>query len=84
MTVLADAQAKLVGYLQAWESETNYPDETPFVSDIGSVGRPEGQWVTGWLRGISIESVTPLVSGRDLLKFRDTWDGSGHRGYSHL
>jgi hypothetical protein len=63
VTVSADVQTSPVGYLQAWESESSYPDETPFVSDIGPVGRPEGQWGAGWLRGISAENITPLISG---------------------
>jgi hypothetical protein len=63
MTVLAETQARPVGILQAWESETSYPDETPFVSEIGPVNRVRDFQGLGWFTGISVEDVTPLIAG---------------------
>lgn len=62
MTVLADTRAKPVGILQAWGSETSYPDATPFVSYIGPVHESGEPQEMGWSSGISTEDVTAVVS----------------------
>ena len=61
MTVLPEAQAKPVGFLQGWQSDSAYPGETAFVSDIGLVTRGRTR-NPGWLGGIEFDNATPLVS----------------------
>jgi hypothetical protein len=63
MTALADApQSMSVGFLQAWESETSYPDETPVISDLAWARPPEARPGPTWLRGFTIAHTTPAIS----------------------
>jgi hypothetical protein len=49
----------LIGTVQAWEAETTYPDETPFVSDLGSVSSRTSLTGPGWL-GLALANRTPI------------------------
>lgn len=52
---------KTVGVLQAWESQSIYPEETSFVSELTWGYQPEQRSMPGWLRGITIDDVTPTI-----------------------
>lgn len=62
MISVADRTVEPIGTIQTWESETSYPDETPFVSNLGW-GRPSER-LSGpaWLRGMMVTDPTPILS----------------------
>jgi hypothetical protein len=54
------ASVEPIGTIQTWEGDSSYPDETPFVSDLGWV-KQRAERVPGWFRGVAVDS-TPLLT----------------------
>ncbi len=62
MIPVVERPVEPIGTIQTWESETSYPDETPFVSKLGWSERPEHYTGPTWLRGVVVTDLTPILS----------------------
>lgn len=62
MIKLAKRSVEPIGTIQAWEQETDYPDETPFFSDLGWAREGANSRATGWVRGLVVSDPTPPLT----------------------
>lgn len=71
MSPVGERSVESVGTIQTWESETGYPDETPFVSDLGWARRRGDPRFPAWLRGAVATDPTPLLTGLRMHAYGD-------------
>jgi hypothetical protein len=62
MNPVALRQVEPIGTIQTWESETSFPDETPFISDLGWARQQPSPRAPTWVRGDLFTDPTPLAT----------------------